>query len=193
MKRERSRDISDSGTPTFRGNPVARALRRTRRAAALAAGIAMMLMMLIGALDVIGTNVFLQPIPAAFEFMATMMVVVIFFSIALAQANRAHIRVEILTSRLPRPLRWLADVLQYACGLTFFLLIAWFGWKSGIRGYEVGEYASGLINFPTWPARFALAIGASLMALQCLYDLISHVFGLGDAAEAGATDDDTNA
>lgn len=177
-----------TATPA-RGNPVGRALRRTRRAAALLAGIAMMLMMLVGALDVIGTNVFLQPIPAAFEFMATMMVMVIFFSIALAQANRAHIRVEILTSRLPRPLRWLSDVLQYASGLAFFALVAWFGWKSGIRGFEVGEYASGLINFPTWPARIALAIGATLMALQCLYDLISHVFGLGDAAEARGDND----
>ena len=144
----------------------------------------MLLMMLAGAFDMIGTNLFLSPIPAAFEFMATAMVIVIFFSIALAQANRAHIRVEILTDRLPGPLKWLTDVLQYACSLGFFLLIAWFGWKSGIRSFEVGEYASGLVNWPIFPARFALALGASLMALQCLYDLISHVFGLGDSTEA---------
>ncbi len=183
---ETDRKIS---APPPRGTPPGRALGQLRRAAALFAGIAMLMMMLIGALDVIGTNVLLQPIPAAFEFMATAMVVVIFFSIALAQANRAHIRVEILTSRLPRPLRWLADFLQYAASLTLFLLIAWFGWKSGIRSVEVNEYASGLINFPTWPARLALAIGASLMVLQCLYDLISHVFGLGDAEERRAAEE----
>jgi len=162
---------------------VARVLRHVRRSAAIAAGFAMLLMMLAGALDVIGTNVFAKPVPAAFEFMATAMVVVIFFSVALAQAQRVHIRVAILTDRLPRWLQWVADVFQYLCNLTFFALIAWFGWKSGLRSFEVGEYVSGSVNWPTFPARFALAIGASVMVLQCLYDLIGHMLGRRDAAE----------
>ena len=179
-----AQNLYEDPTKPRRPTPPARALRWLRRGAALVAGLAMMIMMLTGALDMIGTNVFLKPIPAAFEFMATAMVIVIFFSIALAQANRAHIRVEILTARLPRPLRWVTDVLQYSLSLAFFLFIAWFGWKAGFRSFEVGEYASGLVNWPIYPARFALALGASLMALQCLYDLVSHIFGLGDSTEA---------
>lgn len=171
---------------TFMPIPESRAaggLRWVRRAAALVAGCAMLLMMLAGALDVIGTNFLAKPIPAAFEFMATLMVVVVFFSLALAQAQRAHIRVSIVTDRLPRRLQWVTDSLQFLCNLVFFTLIAWFGWKSGLRSFDVGEYASGAINWPTYPARFALAIGASLMALQCLYDLISHMLGRRDSAE----------
>lgn len=177
--------MSEKPGTSRRGTWAARLLGRTRRSAAILAGFAMLLMMLAGAMDMIGTNVFAKPVPAAFEFMATMMVVVIFFSIALAQAQRAHIRVAIITDRLPPRLRWLTDSLQFLCNLIFFVLIAWFGWKSGIRSFEVGEYASGAINWPTSPARFALAIGASLMALQCLYDLISHLLGLRDAEEKG--------
>ena len=161
----------------------ARVLRWVRRTAAAAAGIAMLLMMLAGALDVIGTNVFAKPVPAAFEFMATSMVVVIFFSVALAQAQRVHIRVAILTDRLPGWLQWVTDSFQFLCNLIFFALIAWFGWKSGLRSFEVGEYVSGSVNWPTFPARFALAIGASVMVLQCLYDLIGHLLGRRDAAE----------
>jgi TRAP-type C4-dicarboxylate transport system permease small subunit len=172
-------------------SPAARVLRQVRRSAAIAAGVAMLLMMLMGALDVIGTNVFARPIPAAFEFMATMMVVVIFFSIGLAQAQRAHIRVAVVTERFPRRLRWVTDGLQFLCSLIFFLLIAWFGWKSSLRSFEVGEYVAGAVNWPTYPARFALAIGATVMALQCLYDLISHLFGWRDAAETARAVDRT--
>lgn len=144
---------------------------------AFMSGIAMLLMMLAGSIDIIGTNVFAQPLPAAFEFVATMMVVVVFFALSLAQARKAHIRVEVLYQRMPPFLQFTVDVIQYLLTAVFFGLIAYFGWKAAALGFSQGEYASGIVNFPIWPARFALAIGASLMALQCLIDLIGLVLG----------------
>jgi len=176
-------DGNDGRSPETPDSRAARLLRHVRRGAALIAGVSMLLMMLAGALDVIGTNVFAKPIPAAFEFMASLMVVVVFFSVALAQAQRAHVRVAIATERMPPRLRSVAEGFQFLCNFAFFVLIAWFGWKSGLRSFEVGEYASGAVNWPTFPARSALAIGASVMALQCLYDLIAHVLGRRDATE----------
>ncbi|MEX0349624.1 MAG: TRAP transporter small permease subunit [Paracoccaceae bacterium] len=172
----------NGGTPMTQSG-MARMLQKLRRGAAVVAGFAMLAMMLTGALDVIGTNVFALPIPAAFEFMATMMVLVIFFSVALAQAQRSHIRVGVFTDNLPKPLRKLTDILQFLLSLVFFGLVAWFGWKSGIRSFEVGEYVSGAVNFPIWPARFALAVGATLMVLQNIYDLVACVLGRDDATE----------
>jgi TRAP-type mannitol/chloroaromatic compound transport system permease small subunit len=52
-------------------------------------------------------------------------------------------------------------------------LIAWFGWKSGIHSFSVGEYAPGLINFPIWPARLVLGFGATVMAVQCIFDVLA--------------------
>ena len=145
--------------------------------------MAMLLMMLAGTFDIIGTNAFARPIPAAFEFVATMMVVVVFFAVSLAQARRAHIRVEVAFNFLPRPLQYLIDAIQYLMNAVFYGLIAYFGWKGGMISFAQGEYASGIINFPIWPARFALCLGASLMTVQCLYDLIGHLAGWDDAAE----------
>lgn len=158
-------------------------LRKVCLTCAFLSGIAMMLMMLAGTLDIIGTNLFALPVPAAFEFVATMMVVVVFFAVSLAQARRAHIRVEVLYGFMPRPLQYLADVLQYLLNAFLYGLIAYFGWKSGMLSFAQGEYASGIINFPIWPARFALCFGATLMTVQCLYDLVSHMAGWEDAAE----------
>jgi TRAP-type mannitol/chloroaromatic compound transport system permease small subunit len=156
---------------------VARWLMRVNLWCGLASGFALLAMMVMGALDVLGTNLDLigltaQPIPAAFEFMATMMVVNVFLALSLAQSRRQHIRVEVLVNLLPSRWKTVADALAYGFSMALFVLIAFYGWKSGMHATNVGEYAPGLINFPVWPARLVLAFGASLMAVQCAFDLV---------------------
>jgi TRAP-type C4-dicarboxylate transport system permease small subunit len=156
---------------------IAHWLLRINLSCAFLSGVALLLMMLAGAADVIGTNLDLlklpsSPIPAAFEFMATMMVVNVFLAVSLGQARRQHIRVEVLVNRLPGTLQRVTDVVQYVLAVAFFGLIAWFAWPAAVHSFDVGEYAPGLINFPVWPARFILAFGATLMSIQCGFDLV---------------------
>lgn len=150
-------------------------LAAANRGTALLAGIALLLMMLAGAADVIMTNLDLlglasRPIPSTTEFMATMMVVVVFLGLALAQQRRVHIRItlsRLAGPRLERPL----EIFRHALHGLFYGLIAWFGWSVAAHSAATGEFAAGLINFPVWPARLILAIGATGMALQCLADI----------------------
>ena len=73
----------------------------------------MLLMMAVGALDIITTYVFSRPIPATFEFIETMLVVVAFFAIPLAQSERAHIRVELIYNHMPKFLQFSSDLFGY--------------------------------------------------------------------------------
>jgi TRAP-type C4-dicarboxylate transport system permease small subunit len=153
-------------------------LMKVNVACGVLSGIALLVMMVVGALDVVGTNLDLvgirsYPIPAAFEFMATLMVVSVFLAMSLGQARRTHIRVEVLVDRLPVPLRKTADFVRHGLSMAFFLTIAYFGSLSAYHSFTVGEFAPGIINFPVWPARLFLAFGASLISLQCAIDLIS--------------------
>lgn len=157
-------------------HPVARAMRRVARGCAFVSGLGLLLMMTAGAIDVVGANLDwvglrAAPLPAAFEFMATMMVVTVFLATPLAQARRSHIQVEVLTALLPPGMQKALEAVQHLLSVAVWALIAWFGWRGGIHSVSVGEYAPGLINFPIWPARLILGFGASLMALQCLVDL----------------------
>lgn len=162
-------------------------------ACAVLSGIALSLMMVVGALDVVGTNLDIigiesAPVPAAFEFMATMMVVSVFLAVSLGQARRAHIRVELLVNKLPNSLRKGADLLRYGFSLAFFALIAWFGCLNAIHSFGVGEYAPGIVNFPIWPSRLVLAFGASLISIQCALDLIGVLYRRYNVeGHAGAT------
>ncbi len=167
---------------------VARWLLRVNLACGLLSGIALLMMMVMGAADVIGTNLDLvgiqsRPIPAAFEFMATMMVVTVFLATSLGQARRNHIRVEVLVNRLPPAGRKFFELLQHLLSAGMWGLIAWYGWKAGVHSVSVGEYAPGLIKFPVWPARLILGFGATLMTVQCLFDLLAVLNQRFDATD----------
>ena len=154
---------------------------RLSRACAFLSGVALLLMMVAGASDVISTNLDIiglpsSPIPAVFEFMATMMVVTVFLGTALGQARRNHIRVEVIVNRLPPGGRKFMELVQHSLSVLMWGLIAWYGWKSGFHATAVGEFAPGLVNFPVWPARLILGLGASLMTVQCLFDMAGVYF-----------------
>jgi TRAP-type mannitol/chloroaromatic compound transport system permease small subunit len=65
-------------------------------------------------------------------------------------------------------------------------MIAYFGWFATLRSFGSGEIRQGQLGFPVWPARMALALGASLMVLQCLIQFLSTLRALlrGNVASA---------
>lgn len=155
-------------------------VRRLSRLGAFIAGLGILAMMLVGATDVLGLFLFNRPLPGAFEFTEALMVGSVFFAIAGAQANRSHVRVQVFVHLMPA---WLGATLDRVGDfLTFCLfgLIAWIGWRMAAESIAVGEYSSGLIRFPVWPAKISLALGASLMTIQALFDT---VFGSREAGE----------
>ena len=85
-------------------------MNRVTLAFAFIAGVSMLLMMFVGTMDILGTNLFGLPVPAAYEFIATTIAVVVFFAIAQAEQQNAHIRVEILVDRLPINLKIVANL-----------------------------------------------------------------------------------
>ena len=144
-----------------------------------------MLMMSVGALDIMTTYIFLRPIPATFEFMETMLVVVAFFAIPLAQSQRAHIRVELIYNHMPKFLQVSSDLLGYILNIIFYALIAFYGWRAGVISFQQAEIVPGIINWPLWPARFFLFLGALMMTIQCVADAIALLLGRSDLSSQG--------
>lgn len=171
----------------------AAAMTTVNRLAALLAGFALMMMMTAGALDVVMSNLDIvgltaRPVPATTEFTATMMVVVVFFALALGQEQRRHIRITLsgyARGRLARVL----DAIRHLAHGTLYALIAWFGWEVAAHAFATGEFAAGLYNFPVWPARVALAVGASLMTLQCALDFALVLTGRARDADTSPVAD----
>lgn len=151
-------------------------------------GFALLLMALIGTADVIGTA-FGHPLVGAYELIETLMVIAIFTAVAAGQQNNLHINVELVRARLSLKARAVLTLFALLCSALFFLLIAWYGAIGFERSYRVGEIRQGQLGFPVWPARLALALGAALMVLQCLLQVVQLVraFFSGRTAEVLAT------
>jgi len=142
------------------------------RYAAMLAGIALLLMAIVGALDVVGAAVG-RPLVGTHEITETLMVIAIFLALASAQQQNAHIRVELFTRQLGVSQQAAFTVFGLVCSAACFALIAYFGWSSTFRSIASGEFRQGQLGFPVWPARMALALGSTLMVAQCLSEIIA--------------------
>ncbi len=153
-------------------------MTRLNRWAALLAGITLLVMSLIGAADVVATQLLDWPIPAALELIETLLVASLFLAFSFAQQERRHIQVNAVLNRLSPGARRACIAFGDLCTLVLFSMIAWYAWKAAGHSISVGEFKSGLINFPLWPARITLASGATLMLLQAATDLNSSLRSL---------------
>ena len=134
-------------------------------------GLALFLMAVIGAADVVGAQ-FGHPVIGAYELIETLMVIAIFMAVAAGQQNNMHINVELIRSRFGLRTRACLVLFSLLCSGFFFLLIGYFGWIGFTRSFSSGEIRQGQLGFPVWPARFALAVGAFLMVGQCLAQFV---------------------
>jgi len=137
--------------------------------------VGMLVSMLLGVADVVGTEFLGRPVPGALEVTESTMVLIVFGALAYAQQKRAHIRVELLYGALGPRAKSFMDVTTHAVALVYFSLLAW--QAVGELGYswEMREATMGTIRFPLYPARFFLLVGATLLLLQLALDLISDL------------------
>ncbi|HSD38310.1 MAG TPA: TRAP transporter small permease subunit [Rhodocyclaceae bacterium] len=93
-----------------------------------------------------------------------------------ALLRNAHVRIDLITSRLgARGTAWV-DIL----GTLFFLLpaaamIAWFSWGVFVEAWQSGEVSANQGGLIFWPARLLVPVGFGLLILQGLSELIKRV------------------
>lgn len=141
------------------------------------AGASLFLMMVLGAIDILGTKLFDRPLQGTFEATEALMVLTVFLSLAHVQARREHIAVDLIVTRLGRGTHRAFELVARFLTVGVFALIAWQGWVLGSSSFQVREYASGIVQFPVYPSKLALALGATLMLLQSFMDVIDAFRG----------------
>ncbi|MGE0314419.1 MAG: TRAP transporter small permease subunit [Lautropia sp.] len=156
----------------------------------LLGAIGMIVSMLLGFADVVGTHFLGWPVPGALEVTESTMVLIVFGALAYTQAQRGHIRVEILYNfGGPRARAWM-DALTHLLAFVYFGLMCWQGVGEAMYSWDLNEATMGTVRFPLFPARVLLATGTFLLLLQLLLDIASDVGRAlrgGDARTAATT------
>lgn len=143
-------------------------LERLARWFAVLAGAGLFMMMAVGALDVTSGKLVGRPVPGAFEATEALLAACALLPLARVRSLGGHIRVDVLVERFPARARRALGMFGDALSLALFSVLAWQGWLYAAHSISVLEYQAGPVSFPVYPAKIALALALTLMALYSL-------------------------
>lgn len=136
------------------------------------AALGVLLSVLVGTADVVGTQVFLAPLHGATEGITELMVIIVFLSLPHVQRARANIRVELLYSHFGERTRAALDVVAALAALAFFGLVFWQGVEVAAFSWRINESTMSVVRIPIYPAKTAILLGAGMTMLQLLVDVV---------------------
>ena len=158
-------------------------LRRTARASVrvyqaivtwlsrIAAGFILVLMFLTTT-DVVGRYVFNAPIVGAYEVSQIMLVAIVYLGLAYVQRMKGHVKVDAFTSWAPQRVQWALDAFGY---LVAALVVALMTWRSGVEAWQAlvtQDHIQGLFRIPFWPGKSLLPLGAGLLCIRLIADVV---------------------
>lgn len=168
-------------------NPVRRGLARLYFACGVLAGG---FLVAVGCfvLYSIGGSLFGYVARSADDFAGYAMLASSFLALAHTFGRGEHIRVTIFIQRLRGRTRRMAELV--CLGLAAFLsgYLAWFASKGMWVSWKIGDLSTGLVAVPLWIPQLGMAIGAIVLFIAVLEQLVVVAGGGPLAEDAGAGD-----
>lgn len=101
-----------------------------------------------------------------------------------------HIRIDIVSSRLPKAFRDWLEIIGHAFFLIPFALIhVYFSVPFFMSAFRSGEVSTNVGGLPIWPAKLLILVGFGLLLIQGFSELIKRIAittgHLAEEAEAG--------
>jgi TRAP-type mannitol/chloroaromatic compound transport system permease small subunit len=134
------------------------------------AGIAFMMISLT--YDVVQRQTNIGLVAGLLEYNETLLVFVIFASLAYAQQVDAHVSTDVVYRLLPPRV---GRLLQAAGLLMAAIAIAWaitVSWHVGLDAMARGEYRAGRARVPTWQARLFIPFALTLLLSEVLIRVV---------------------
>jgi TRAP-type C4-dicarboxylate transport system permease small subunit len=107
-----------------------------------------------------------RSVPGMVELVETFMALEVFLGLAHAEAEGVHVRMSLVTNLMAFRIRRLVKTFGMA---VCVLGSVWFAWGSTVRAIDataVAEVKPGLLRFPVWPARWAIAFGFAVLIVE---------------------------
>jgi len=137
--------------------------------------VGMILSMVLGVADVVGTKFLDWPVPGTLEVTESTMVLIVFGALAYTQERRGHIRVELLYGHAGPRGQSFMELVTHVVAFAFFALVAWQGLGELQYSWEIKEATMGTVRFPLYPARFLLVLGAVLLLARLAIDIVGDL------------------
>jgi len=131
-------------------------------------------MTMIEFLNAIGRKLFV-PFPGTVESVESLLVVSVYFGVALVALEGGHVNVTIGSDRLPPGARHLLDALANVLATVIFGFLAAGAADEAARSIALLEYRLGVYRFPLWPFKTLYATGLVLLTIQLALNTVKHL------------------
>ncbi|MEM8812470.1 MAG: TRAP transporter small permease [Pseudomonadota bacterium] len=143
------------------------------RALSVIACLVLFGMMVLTFVDVAGRYLFSSPLPAAYEIIAFMMPVIIFFALPLTNRNEGHVTIDLFDTFVPPVLRRIQAVFVnlFAAGATGFV-----SWRLAMRSYDHYRFdeVTDELYLNLWLFSLMMAVLAAVAALIFVVNAYVH-------------------
>lgn len=146
--------------------------------ATIVASLAALLLLLIGTVDVVGTQMLGRAVPSAIELQEAFAAVLIFCGFVVAQRQRAHLTVNLVTGRLGRRGKAMSEGLGLLCTLALFGLMTMQSFALAERSWRAQEDSPGFLSFPLYPFKIVACLACGLVMIEASRQLLRLVLGL---------------
>jgi TRAP-type C4-dicarboxylate transport system permease small subunit len=145
-----------------------------RRVATYLVFLPLLLMTLIEFLNAIGRKLFV-PFPGTIESVESLLVVSVYFGVALVALEGGHVNVTIGTDRLAPGARHALDAIGNVLAAAVFGFLAAGAAAEAARSIALLEFRLGVYRFPLWPFKTLFAAGLALLTVQLVLNTVKHL------------------
>lgn len=157
-----------------------RAIERLSDAAGYLAGATVLGLTALIASAVIARRVFGSPILAVDELSGYLLLAIVFFGLAYTMKAGGHIRADIVLAHVPGKVREVLEIVATVLALAFALALLGGVWALAAEYYEHGTTSFKYLQIPLWMPAALLVVGAALLALQLVAQLLRKPAGLSE-------------
>ncbi len=165
-----------------------RPLALALRGLGLAAGVLLLLIILLTVADVISRNLGDRSIVGTVDITTMLLVATAYLGLASAEADGRHVSVELVEGRLGARARLAFSVLRSALLVGVGVLMTWGLTEVLISAAERGETTNDILRLPTWPAKLILLVSFTAFFVVAVWrELLT--FAQARAEQKGRSDD----
>jgi TRAP-type C4-dicarboxylate transport system permease small subunit len=133
--------------------------------------VMLMILMFLGASDIIGRYIFNSPILGTMEISGILLAGIVLLGLAYTQRMGAHVRVELLISRYSTRARAIVTFIGLCLSLVLFILIVWQSFEIAMK--YLGEHrVFQTIPGPSAPYHFLVPIGGFFLCFEFIFQMI---------------------
>lgn len=119
-----------------------------------------------------------EPLSWVLEPSTLMLIPIVFLALSYTLLEGAHVRVQLITNRLPRKVGRVLEVVSLGCFLGYSVALLWGSWRLAYYSYSHGFKSGSLLAIPLFPVQVTIPIGVFILCLVILGQ-IAKILGSG--------------